>query len=170
MGLRVAATTTTHFDVPWWLTPSFPVIGEENMGKISPGESFPTGYDTVLVEADGAKHMGIKAPREHEPVLPGETTHVVITAGLWVIGKSIGEAAFAPESVCRVLGKDMDHIIEYGDVMELLTSPFGGRKNTQGIPYTILLNGRGDYSDENTVVIDLETEKNKFIKKRDVHI
>jgi probable selenium-dependent hydroxylase accessory protein YqeC len=52
--------------------------------------------DWVLVEADGARGLPLKAPAEHEPVIPERSTHVLALAGLTAIGTALDEA-----HVCR---------------------------------------------------------------------
>jgi len=43
--------------------------------------------DHVIVEADGARRLPFKIPRNHEPVIPTGTTHVVILVGLRALGE-----------------------------------------------------------------------------------
>ena len=52
--------------------------------------------DWILVEADGARGLPLKAPAEHEPVIPERSTHVLALAGLTAIGTALDE-----EHVCR---------------------------------------------------------------------
>jgi probable selenium-dependent hydroxylase accessory protein YqeC len=53
-------------------------------------------FDWILVEADGARGLPLKAPAAHEPVIPGRSTHVLAVAGLTAIGSPLDE-----EHVCR---------------------------------------------------------------------
>jgi probable selenium-dependent hydroxylase accessory protein YqeC len=50
------------------------------------------GVDYILVEADGAKGRSLKAPREHEPVLPEGTGMVVGMMGLDALGQPLDES------------------------------------------------------------------------------
>ncbi len=43
----------------------------------------------VIVEADGAHRMAIKAPADHEPVIPSASTTVVVVASMAAIGGPI---------------------------------------------------------------------------------
>jgi len=52
--------------------------------------------DWILVEADGARGLPLKAPAEHEPVIPERSTHVLALAGLTAIGTALDE-----DHVCR---------------------------------------------------------------------
>lgn len=47
--------------------------------------------DHVLIEADGARLKDLKAPSEHEPLIPTSTTLLVPVVGLNVLGKPLDE-------------------------------------------------------------------------------
>ena len=47
--------------------------------------------DVLLIEADGASGLPLKAPFEHEPVIPLETSLVVPIASLSVLGKELND-------------------------------------------------------------------------------
>ena len=53
--------------------------------------------DYIIIEADGSKRLPLKAPAEHEPVLPFETDLVIAVAGMNGAGKPIRETAHRPE-------------------------------------------------------------------------
>ena len=53
-------------------------------------------FDWILVEADGARRLPLKAPEGHEPAVPGQSTHVLAMAGLAGIGAPLDEG-----HVCR---------------------------------------------------------------------
>lgn len=53
--------------------------------------------DYVLVEADGSKHLPLKAHLDHEPVIPACANQVVQVVGISGIGRPICEAAHRPE-------------------------------------------------------------------------
>jgi probable selenium-dependent hydroxylase accessory protein YqeC len=68
-------------------------------GKVyGPGLSFishlldSVDSDVLLIEADGARGLPLKAPFEHEPVIPPETSLVVPVASLSVLGQPLDEA------------------------------------------------------------------------------
>lgn len=48
-------------------------------------------FDWIIVEADGAKRKPLKASDSHEPVLPKDTTHLVLVTGLDAVGKTLDE-------------------------------------------------------------------------------
>ena len=55
--------------------------------------------DFVLIEADGSRMRPIKAPAEHEPVIPPGATLVVPVMGIDALDLPLAEAAHRPESV-----------------------------------------------------------------------
>jgi probable selenium-dependent hydroxylase accessory protein YqeC len=46
-------------------------------------------FDWILVEADGARHLPLKAPAPHEPVVPLSSRWVVAVVGLNAIGRPL---------------------------------------------------------------------------------
>ena len=56
--------------------------------------------DYVLIEADGAKHYSLKYPAEHEPVIPAESTDVILVLGIWDLGKSCQDVIFRFDKMC----------------------------------------------------------------------
>lgn len=74
---------------------------EQASGKLtSPALSFQELCllaDYVLVEADGAKHLPLKAHRQNEPVIPDGSKQTVLVIGAQAVGKTIKDAAHCPE-------------------------------------------------------------------------
>ena len=63
------------------------------------------GFKWILVEADGAFQKPIKAPAEHEPVIPECSTCVIAVVGLDAIGKPLDDQwVFRPRLYSRVTG------------------------------------------------------------------
>ena len=58
----------------------------------------------VVVEADGAKHRGVKAPASHEPVIPSRTTLVIAVMGADTIDRVIEDVAHRPMLVAATVG------------------------------------------------------------------
>ena len=87
--------------------------------------------DYVLCEADGARRMLIKAPADHEPVIPSATTLVVAIANRAAIGRPVAEVAHRPELVSAVTGLGLDEPVTEDSIQVLLSSPSGGAK---GVP------------------------------------
>jgi probable selenium-dependent hydroxylase accessory protein YqeC len=96
--------------------------------------------DVAVVEADGARQRSLKAPAEHEPVLPSGVHVVCPMAGLDVLGRKITEASVHRPELLRTLVADAPAEGRSGSgeltvtpeiVAAALTSPHGGFK---GIP------------------------------------
>ena len=85
--------------------------------------------DVVLVEADGSRMRPIKAPADHEPVLPAETTHLVPVVGIDALAGPIEAVAHRPERVAALTGLAVRDVLTETAVSTLLTHPDGGAKN-----------------------------------------
>ena len=83
----------------------------------------------VLIEADGAKGRSLKAPAEHEPVIPQVVDLIVPVMGLDAIGTELeGDLVYRPEQVRELLGIQNDHIIQPVDAAAILTHGNGALK------------------------------------------
>ncbi|MCC6802978.1 MAG: putative selenium-dependent hydroxylase accessory protein YqeC [Anaerolineae bacterium] len=61
--------------------------------------------DVLLIEADGARGLPLKAPYEHEPVIPPETTLVIPIASLSVLGQPLdSDHVYNPEAMIERYG------------------------------------------------------------------
>ena len=76
--------------------------------------------DIVLVEADGSKHLPIKFPAEHEPVIPENVDEIVVVCGLQAIGKPLAEVSHRAELVKKCLRATDDTIINAAHIQKLL--------------------------------------------------
>jgi molybdenum cofactor cytidylyltransferase len=84
----------------------------------------------LLVEADGARGRSLKAPAQHEPVVPDFTDLVVPVAGLDAVGQPIDSAAVhRPERVSDLLGLPMQERLLPKHLARVLASAQGGLKN-----------------------------------------
>jgi molybdenum cofactor cytidylyltransferase len=155
-GQRVILTTTTKMaadqiteptcrsddpaDVEKALEPTRPlfVVTGKVPGKVTgpSAESVDrlfeeTTADHVIVEADGARSMSIKAPANHEPVIPSHTTIVVVVVGIDAIGRPISDVSYRPDLVAGIAGIGEDELLTCEHVAAVLLHPEGGLK---GIP------------------------------------
>ena len=71
---------------------------QANQGKVSglsphlvPGLMDSINSDVLLIEADGARRLPFKAPHDHEPVIPPDTSLVVPVAGLDALGQPLDD-------------------------------------------------------------------------------
>ncbi len=163
-GYRVLVTTTTHICIPegngWvksleeaenkWNKGEYVVVGEEAPnGKLSSMErkklqSYMKKAEVVLVEADGAKRMPCKVPADHEPVLLPKSDIVVGIMGMDSLGKSLKEICFRVDDAERLLGKLREEILTEEDMIEILSSDRGTRKNVGSRQYCVILNKCND--------------------------
>lgn len=96
--------------------------------------------DVVLVEADGARLHPLKAPADHEPVIPAEADAVVALCGADCLGGSIQAVCHRPERVAALLDKPLDAVVTSADVARVLLSTRGGRKSVGDLPFRCILN------------------------------
>jgi len=117
IGWRVAATTTTPIGVEQLDLMPYTLSSGESMPALSmalgefgfvfiydhikanevygPGSAFisqmldAVDSDVLLIEADGADGLPLKAPFDHEPAIPTETSLVVSLASLSVLGQEL---------------------------------------------------------------------------------
>lgn len=138
-GLKVLVTTSTHMliEESMLLTDDAKKIIrelEENhyvMAGIPQGEKFQSlsietyekvcqHADVVLIEADGSKHMPIKYPAEHEPVIYGNVDEIVVICGLHALGKPLKDVAHRMELVKECLQISENTIVEARHIQKLV--------------------------------------------------
>lgn len=160
-GQTVIATTTTHMWPPpagegWPLLLGDPVANRQRIlaalathgrafvaratdpsGRlqgIDPGqvEALAGLAGIVVVEADGARGLWLKAPAAYEPAIPPGATVVVPVAGLQALGRPLDAGVVhRPERVAEVLQAPLGAPITEEMVAALLTHPQGA---LQGVP------------------------------------
>ena len=62
--------------------------------------------DYVLVEADGAKRLPLKAHASHEPVSPAEAQRVIVVIGIDGVGKKISETCHRSALYAQLAGAE----------------------------------------------------------------
>jgi probable selenium-dependent hydroxylase accessory protein YqeC len=88
------------------------------------------GADATLVKADGARSRWLKAPADHEPVIPAVADTVVPIASARVVGEPLDEEhVHRPERVAAVTGRAAGAGLTTDDVATVLASPDGGLRN-----------------------------------------
>ncbi len=160
-GQTVIATTTTHMWPPgaeeaWPLVLGEPWAQRQQIARAlaGHGRAFVAraidasgrlqGFDPeqvealaglasiVLVEADGARGLWLKAPAAYEPAIPPGATVVVPVAGLQALGRPLdASVVHRPERVAEVLQAPIGAPITEEMVATLLTHPQGALK---GVP------------------------------------
>lgn len=87
---------------------------------------------SLLIEADGARQLPLKAPAEHEPVIPEFINCTVVLVGLSAYGKPLGgDWVHRPERFAKLSGMQIGQTIGVESLARVLTNPKGGLK---GIP------------------------------------
>lgn len=87
--------------------------------------------DYVLVEADGSRLRPCKAPAEHEPAIPPETSLVVPVAGIDAVGGRLADVAHRPVRVAQLTGLAENEPMTPAALARLLSHAAGGLK---GVP------------------------------------
>ncbi|WP_297712009.1 selenium cofactor biosynthesis protein YqeC [Clostridium sp.] len=149
LGKKVLVTTTTHMHMPKdyinfkgdineikerFKNTNLITVGikDRNEKISSVGEDIAINLielcDFLLIEADGAKMLPLKAPADHEPVILSKTNMIVGVAGIDSLGKSIKEICHRPEYVCNILIKKYEDKISEKDIANLLSSESGQKK------------------------------------------
>ncbi len=86
----------------------------------------------LIVEADGARGLRIKAPSAHEPVVPQCADVVCVLASLTALGRALDERiAYRADRIAALTRTMPSAVITAELLLALLTHPEGGRK---GIP------------------------------------
>lgn len=128
---RVLLCTSTHIRVPEQYPPvtggadalrealeehgvacvGTPTEGGKLTAPTVPFEELAALADYVLVEADGAKGLPLKAHAAHEPVIPSNAQRVVLVVGADGFGKPIAEACHRPALYAEHAGVSVDDIV-----------------------------------------------------------
>ncbi len=106
----------------------------DKLGGLQPEQPYEllikSGADTVIVEADGARHLMIKAPAEHEPVIPPQTNVALLLMSAGAINQPLSaRIAHRPEQIARVTGISQGDRLSPGVIATLMTSEQGALKH-----------------------------------------
>lgn len=97
-------------------------------------------FDIILVEADGARRKPLKAPANHEPVVPSFSTITIGVIGLDSIGMPLDDNhVHRPEILASILNVELPHIVNENDIVSLVVHKEGIFKSVNG-KRIILLN------------------------------
>jgi molybdenum cofactor cytidylyltransferase len=104
--------------------------------------------NTLLIEADGSRQKALKAPDEHEPVIPEFANAVVIIAGLDGLGKPLNEEFIhRPQLFSTLSGLSLNESITSDALVRVLTHPKGGLKNIPPRAHRVILLNQADTSE-----------------------
>lgn len=102
--------------------------------------------DILLIEADGARHLPVKAPRHHEPVIPLDTTIVVNVAGLDAIGHTLSEVCYNPEPIIERYGFQPNGLVQPAWLAQIMRDETIGLKNIPETARIVALLNKADSS------------------------
>ena len=157
-GMKTAAITTTkicrplHFCRtieecrPCWSAGEYAICGEPyGENKLSmPDDAALAALlaeaDAIVVEADGAHGLPIKAPAPHEPVILPQSDIVIAVMGLDALDEPVERVCHRPEQVCALLCCDMQHRLTCRDAVRMLLSQQGARKGVGERAFYAVLN------------------------------
>ena len=110
------------------------VLRTEKLAGLQPEQPYEllmkSGADVVIVEADGARHRMIKAPAEHEPVIPLQTNIALLLMSAEALNQPLSERiAHRPELVAKVTGIHMGDVLSPEVIARLITSEQGTLKH-----------------------------------------
>lgn len=158
-GLHVIASTTTHIlkpssgfaqgraeVLPLWDAGRFAVIGtpcaDEKLTAVSQEELlyWENAADFLLLEADGAKHLPLKVPAQHEPVIPASCGHLIGVMGMHALNRPLQEVCFRLRQAQELLHCGAEHVVTIEDMAAIGTSFDGLAKGSTGRRFSIVLN------------------------------
>jgi len=106
-------------------------------------------FDYVIIEGDGSARKPIKAPAEHEPVVPDFTDIYIGVIGLDSIGKKGDEnTVHRPELFSRIRNKNNSEIILKEDLVRLINSPIGLFKSAPKNSIKVVMLNKADLIDK----------------------
>jgi probable selenium-dependent hydroxylase accessory protein YqeC len=110
----------------------------------------------LLIEADGSAGHPVKAPAEHEPVIPSSVTMVVAMMGLEAMGARLDEGtAFRVEQVKNVTGLHTGDILTPGGLAKVFLHPAGVFKGTPEDARRVVFLNKADLIREERKAIEL---------------
>lgn len=113
-------------------------------------------FDYIIVEGDGSKRRPIKAPAEHEPVIPSCTTKVLGLIGLDSIGKKVCiENVHRVEFFCSALGCCEGDIIDAYMISKLISHEAGLFKAVPSLAERYVILNKADGEKERLAAEDI---------------
>lgn len=86
-----------------------------NAGKLAPSRIAPHDLaslaDFVLVEADGSRHMPVKAHSNREPVIPDGSNLTITVIGASAFGKPVAQTVHRAEIFCENSGCEQNDVV-----------------------------------------------------------
>ena len=132
---------------------------EGKLAGISPQKAtqLAARCDLLLVEADGSRGHPVKAPAEHEPVVPPNATMVVGVIGLDCLGRALGpDVVHRAELFGPLVGCAQGQKIEPQHLVRLVRSPQGLFKGSPEASKRIVLLNKADLAPRGALDLLLE--------------
>ena len=105
--------------------------------------------DYILVEADGASGLPIKAPDSHEPVIPQSSTLVLNVVGLDALEAPLNEEyCHRPTLAASICGLPKEAKLDSQAIADIMLSQEGGRKNQPRGSYWLPVINKIDNGDD----------------------
>jgi len=99
----------------------------------------------LLIEADGSRQRPLKAPADHEPVIPEFVDMVIVVSGMSGIGKPLtSDWVHRPERFAELTGNLINSEVTTASVVKELSHPSGGLKNIPADARRIVLLNQAD--------------------------
>lgn len=102
-------------------------------------------FDWILVEADGAAGRSLKAPAEHEPVIPSNTSILVAVAGLDILGTALSEeSVFRSGLAGDLLGLAVGETVSESALARFFSRPDGPFKGAPAASRRVIFLNKAD--------------------------
>lgn len=88
--------------------------------------------DVVLIEADGSKHLPVKYPGAHEPVIYQNSTKIILVMGLWTLGQPINKTVFRYEKMLKRFGWHAEDALTFEMLNVIIRDGYMKRLLTEG--------------------------------------
>jgi len=136
------------------------ILDSGKVEGISPSLADDVYHDSkvhyLVVEADGSAGHPLKAPAEHEPVIPSSVTMVVAMMGLEAMGARLDEAtAFRVEQVKNVTGLHPGNILTPGALAKVFLHPAGLFKGMPDVARRVVFLNKADLIRDERNAIEL---------------
>ncbi len=116
-------------------------------------------FDYILVEGDGAKRKPIKAPSEHEPVVPPNSNKVVGIIGLDSLGTEINKHNVHREELfSKITNSKLGDIVDKKAIIRLIIHRDGLFKNVKSKSEKYLLLNKMENSHRKNAARDIKKD------------
>jgi len=128
-----------------------------------------TDTDHLIIEADGAAGLPLKAPAAHEPVIPASSTMVIAVMGLSALGKPVGsDLVFRPTEFTALTGLKEGEKITPDKLVRALDETDGLFRNAPPSARRVVFLNQLDAMFDRQSALDLAKgalEKHSFIER-----